>query len=88
VHVRVENTGAVALQLNLADFELNDQAGATYKLGNESIHYSEWNKLARADSEFAPKMAAEVGLIFDVGPEAKGFRLALIKESRQVDLGR
>ncbi len=86
VQVRVTNIGTKTYSLHTWDFEINDEAGHTYEAANESRAYSSLNGLSKPGDDYPPNVEAEIGLIFDVDPNAAGLKLNLAQAETLIDL--
>lgn len=87
VHVKLENVGKETALINTWDFEVKDAAGITYKADTDSVSYSSYNKLSKPMDNYPPGVPAEIGLVFDVNPSAKGLKLWLVQAKAFVELG-
>jgi Domain of unknown function (DUF4352) len=87
VQVKVENISKETNPINIWDFEIVDNAGITYKADSQSVMYSSYNKLSNPGDNYPPNVPAEIGLLFDVNPNATGLQLHLVQADAWVDLG-
>lgn len=86
VHVKLENIGKRTYTLNTWDFEVKS-GDITFEAASDSISYSSFNNLSKSMDDYPPGVPAEIGLLFDVNPEAKGLTLWLVQAKVAIDLG-
>lgn len=86
VHVQVENIGKQTYPINSWDFEIVDANKIIFKADSQSIMYSSFKKLDKPMDNYPPGVPAEIGLLFDVNPNATGLRLHLTQADAYVDL--
>jgi hypothetical protein len=87
VRVQLTNIAKENYPINTHDFELRDADGIVYKAdGVESSYYSDANKLSDLGDRFPPGVPAEVAVITDINPQAKGLQLWLVQPKRLVAL--
>lgn len=84
----IMNGGDKSMPINSWDFELKDDQGRTYSMDTvTSSMFSDFNKLSSLGDTFPPGVGDGVGMLYDVNPDAKGFRLYLKQaDNRYFDL--
>lgn len=86
VQIKVTNIGKESFPINAWDFEVKDADGITYK-DDTSTMYSKFLKLSAIGDTYPPNVPAEIAVLFDVNPAAKGLQLNLVQAKTAVDLG-
>lgn len=75
------------MAINEWDFELKDDQGRTYSMDTvTSAMFDSYNKISSLGEQIPPGVATGVGMLYDVNPAAKGFRLYLKQAGEYVDL--
>ena len=94
VDVTVRNISNQNFGLNTHDFELVDGTGVKYQHSSELPalgNYQQQRGLSAVGGQVPPgvpvKTALKTALVFDVNPEAVGFKLDLKQAKTMVDLG-
>jgi hypothetical protein len=88
LHVRVENVGRDAAALRAADLPLRDAGGHTYSADERtSVYYSAFHRFSKPAGSYPPRIPVEVGLVYDVRPDAAGLQLDVAQAGRTIDLG-
>ncbi len=81
------NGGDKTMAINEWDFELKDDHGRTYGMDTvTSAMFDSYNKISSLGEQIPPGVATGVGMLYDVNPDAKGFRLYLKQAGEYVDL--
>lgn len=69
------------------DFELRDDAGRKYEMDTvTSLMFNSHNKVSSLGEQFPPGVPVPVGMLYDVNPDAKAFRLHLKQAGEFIDL--
>ena len=88
VQIKIQNIGKQTYPINAWDFEIKDDGGITYKADSvTSSEYASFNKLSKPSDNYPPGVPAEIGVVFDINPEAKGLKLNLVQAKQMIDLG-
>ena len=86
VHLKLTNVGKETYGINTWDFEVHDSQGIKYKTSYESTSYSNSEKLSAPMDQYPPNVGAEIGLLFDLDPAARGLKLYLVQSQSYIDL--
>ena len=89
-YATLKNVGTQNFGINSFDFELQDSAGVKSKVTDQFSGMTIWLEklgLKSLGSQIPPGVSVDTALLFDVNPDAKGFRLNLVQARRFIDLG-
>ncbi|MDE3076507.1 MAG: DUF4352 domain-containing protein, partial [Chloroflexota bacterium] len=89
VYMNLKNVGTQNFGINSFDFELLDSSGVKSNV-TDNISYYSWldsQKMQTLAGQKPPGIPFDTALLFDVNPDAKGFKLNIKQANVAVDLG-
>jgi len=90
VYTTLKNVGNANFPINTTDFQLQDAAGTKSDVTSHIVEMDTWldkNNLKQLGEQIPPGISFDTALLFDVNPDAKGFKLNLKQANTLVDLG-
>ncbi|HLG69933.1 MAG TPA: DUF4352 domain-containing protein [Chloroflexota bacterium] len=90
VYMTLKNVGKQNFGINDFDFELQDSAGTKSKVTDKIVEMNAWLEktgLKPLGGQIPPGVSIDTALLFDINPDAKGFKLNLIQARQSFDLG-
>lgn len=90
VYMTLKNVGKENFPINTSDFNLADGAGIQSKTTDHFFEMNEWvkgKKLQPLGQQIPPGVSFDTAILFDVNPQATGFKLNLVQARTAVALG-